>query len=552
MGFGTTNAVNGVFHCRGDVSSTTCQDCVTTAARDITHLCPNQTESIIWYDECMLRYTSRYFSPTASLVPRLNLKNNTDISISTHDLVNYNQLLLSFLGSLATEASDSQTEKKFATGEESFDFRGYSKKVVTVYGLAQCVPGVTNVQCEGCLLCLRGVISDMIYTGSTIQPVVIQLRHRFLLLQERKSLGCYLLMRRSRWKKYKTLLRENCKLQSLQYNLATIEEATKKFSPENKIGKGGFGEVYKGVLIDRRQIAVKKLSRSSGQGSVEFKNEVLEIAKLQHRNLVTLIGFCLEGQEKMLIYEYVTNKSLDYFLFDHKKSRLLHWFESYKIIEGIAHGIHYLHDYSRLKIIHRDLKPSNVLLDDNMNPKISDFGMARMVALDQDRGSTNRIVGTYGYMSQEYAMHGQLSEKSDVFSFGVIVLEIISSKRNSRSLLSDNSDDFLSRNGGDQTPLELIDQDIKESCNHSEVVKCIQIGLLCVQEKPDDRPTTATVVSYLTSPSAELPFPGEPTKSMHSEILQKMVAGELSSASFSTVNEMYSSVVPSSTLSDNA
>jgi len=151
MGFGTTNAVNGVFLCRGDVSSTTCQDCVTTAATNITRLCPNQTESIIWYDECMLRYTSRYFSPT-SLVPRLNLKNNTNISISTHDLVNYNQLLLSFLGSLATEASDSQTQKKFATGEETFDFRGYSKKVVTVYGLAQCVPGVTNVQCEECLV----------------------------------------------------------------------------------------------------------------------------------------------------------------------------------------------------------------------------------------------------------------------------------------------------------------------------------------------------------------------------------------------------------------
>ncbi|XP_061348822.1 cysteine-rich receptor-like protein kinase 25 [Gastrolobium bilobum] len=189
---------------------------------------------------------------------------------------------------------------------------------------------------------------------------------------------------------------ESGTIQSLQFNLATIEAATNKFSYENKIGKRGFGEVYEGVLLDGREIAVKKLSQSSRQGVVEFKNEVLLIAKLQHRNLVTLLGFCLEEQEKMLIYEFVPNKSLDYFLFDN-----------------------------------------------NMNPKNSDFGMARMVAIDQDQGNTNRVVGTFGYMSPEYIKYGQFSEKSDIFSFGVIVLEVIIAKRNAHPLVSSDDDSLL-------------------------------------------------------------------------------------------------------------
>ncbi|KAL1342745.1 hypothetical protein AAHE18_09G179600 [Arachis hypogaea] len=200
------------------------------------------------------------------------------------------------------------------------------------------------------------------------------------------------------------------------------------------IGKGGFGEVYKGILFDGRQIAVKRLSKSSKQGDHEFKNEVLLIAKLQHRNLVTFIGFCLEEQERILIYEYVPNKSLDYFLFDGK--RLLSWFDRYNIIRETVRGILYLHEHSRLKVIHRDLKPSNILLDENMNPKISDFGMARIVEINQDQGSTNRIVGTHGYMSREYAMLGQFSDKTDVFSFGVMLLEIITGKKNTNSYKS--------------------------------------------------------------------------------------------------------------------
>ncbi|XP_028767267.1 cysteine-rich receptor-like protein kinase 10 [Neltuma alba] len=183
-------------------------------------------------------------------------------------------------------------------------------------------------------------------------------------------------------------------MDSLQIDMATIKVATDDFSEKSRIGKGGFGEVYKGVLPNGQEIAVKRLSRTSSQGVEEFKNEVLLIAKLQHGNLVRLLGFCLEDDEKILIYEYVPNKSLNHFLFDPLKQRKLTWPERFKIIKGIARGILYLHEDSRLKVIHRDLKPSNVLLDSNMSPKISDFSMARLITLDQVEGSTNRIVGT--------------------------------------------------------------------------------------------------------------------------------------------------------------
>ncbi|KAL3596254.1 hypothetical protein D5086_007891, partial [Populus alba] len=233
-------------------------------------------------------------------------------------------------------------------------------------------------------------------------------------------------------------------VESLQFDLSSIEAATNNFSPDNKLGEGGFGEVYKGTLPNGQQIAVKRLSKYSGQGEAEFKNEVLLIAKLQHRNLVRLLGFCLQGAEKILIYEFVPNKSLDHFLFDPAKQGLLDWSIRCKIIGGIARGLLYLHEDSRLRIIHRDLKASNVLLDGEMNPRIADFGMAKIFGGDQSQGITNRIAGTFGYMSPEYAMHGQYSVKSDVYSFGVLILEIISGKKNSSFYQSDNGMDLLS------------------------------------------------------------------------------------------------------------
>ncbi|XP_057993142.1 G-type lectin S-receptor-like serine/threonine-protein kinase SD1-1 [Hevea brasiliensis] len=178
------------------------------------------------------------------------------------------------------------------------------------------------------------------------------------------------------------------------FDLVIISHATNKFSDSNKLGEGGFGPVYKGTLIDGKEIAVKRLSKNSGQGVKEFKNEVKLIVKLQHRNLVKLLGCCIEGDERMLIYEYMPNKSLNSFIFDQTRGKALDWSKRFKILCGIARGLLYLHQDSRLRIIHRDLKASNVLLDKDMNPKISDFGIAKTFGADQTEGNTNRVIGT--------------------------------------------------------------------------------------------------------------------------------------------------------------
>ncbi|PNY15559.1 G-type lectin S-receptor-like serine/threonine-protein kinase [Trifolium pratense] len=178
------------------------------------------------------------------------------------------------------------------------------------------------------------------------------------------------------------------------FDFSTITRATNNFSNRNKLGQGGFGPVYKGIMVDGQEIAVKRLSKTSGQGTEEFKNEVQLMATLQHRNLVKLLGCSIQQDEKLLIYEFMPNRSLDYFIYDTTRSKLLDWTKRLEIINGIARGLLYLHQDSRLRIIHRDLKTSNILLDIDMIPKISDFGLARSFIGDQAEANTNRVMGT--------------------------------------------------------------------------------------------------------------------------------------------------------------
>ncbi|KAK6154370.1 hypothetical protein DH2020_008618 [Rehmannia glutinosa] len=322
------------------------------------------------------------------------------------------------------------------------------------------------------------------------------------------------------------------------FDLSTLTKATDDFSINNKLGEGGFGPVYKGLLEEGQEIAVKRLSTTSHQGVDELKNEVICTAKLQHRNLVKLLGCCIQGEENMLVYEYMTNKSLDLILFDPAKSILLDWPERLNIINGIARGLMYLHQDSRLRVIHRDLKASNILLDSDMNPKISDFGLARIFGGNETGANTSRVVGTYGYMSPEYAIDGLFSVKSDVFSFGVLVLEIVSGKRNRGFSHKNHSHNLLGHAWmlyKEERSLELVDSDLRNSCYLLEVLRSIHIGLLCVQELPEDRPTMSSVVLMLSNegvlPQAKHPgfFTGRNTFKTESSV---------SSVTASSTNEM--------------
>ncbi|XP_052201072.1 receptor-like serine/threonine-protein kinase SD1-8 isoform X8 [Diospyros lotus] len=303
----------------------------------------------------------------------------------------------------------------------------------------------------------------------------------------------------------------------------TIAMATDNFCNENVLGQGGFGIVYRGMLPEGQKIAVKRLSNNSGQGTNEFKNEVQLIARLQHRNLVRLLGCCVEMEEKILIYEYMENKSLDFILFDKEKCPLLDWQRRFSIICGIARGLLYLHQDSRFRIIHRDLKASNILLDREMNPKISDFGMARIFGSDQTEANTRRVVGTYGYMSPEYAMDGIFSVKSDVFSFGVLVLEIVTGKKNRGFYNADCDLNLLGyawRLWREGKGLELIDPAVRDLYLPYEVARTIQVGLLCVQERAEDRPSMSTVVLMLSSENASLAQPKHPGFCLGRNILE--------------------------------
>ncbi|ESQ55028.1 hypothetical protein EUTSA_v10024643mg [Eutrema salsugineum] len=533
--------VFGFFLCRGDVSPEICRDCVRYAVNDTLHLCPNGKEGLVYYDECMVRYGDQDILLDPITKTGQLIENQENVTANQSD--QFNKVVLSLTKEAAAEAAASP--RKFA-----FKKSNYTSSQM-VYVLVQCMPDLTT---EDCLSCLQQSIKKLPRDkiGARFLWPTCTLRYdlypfynetlRYLPLRQhgkgRNSiviiiaivvpLAVYVLLflvvssfqAASRWKKaYETATADDdggdiTTAGSLQFDFKSIEAATDKFSERNKLGQGGFGEVYKGIFPNGLQVAVKRLSKTSVQGETEFKNEVIVVAKLQHRNLVKLLGFCFEREEKILVYEFVPNKSLDYFLFDSTLKSQLDWTTRYNIIGGIARGILYLHQDSRLTIIHRDLKAGNILLDAAMNPKIADFGMARIFGIDQTEANTRRVVGTYGYMSPEYAMYGKFSMKSDVYSFGVLVLEIISGKKNSSLYLKDACSGNLVtytwrlwRNG---SPLELLDPSFQEDYQVNDISRCIHIALLCVQEEVEDRPTMSEIVQMLTTSSIALAVPQPP------------------------------------------
>ncbi|KAH9610547.1 hypothetical protein KSS87_005371 [Heliosperma pusillum] len=468
VGNPTTEVIYGEYLCTGDQNISSCHQCVATATTtDIKRLCPNMKVAILWYDS---------------------------VCFDTQIL----------------RAAGGGSFKKFAT-----DFVNYSL-IQPIYGLGQCTPDLNANDCYECLnssiqqfrqkpggrvlapSCIVRFeaypffnlsylpqapspvpsplpsspapdskqiplpISD--YNKKTISTKVLVaiIVAALLVFSVALCLICICLLKKKARKvdvsTHAKTSNQDFTADSLQYDFATLLNATNSFSDENKLGEGGFGGVYKGTLSNGKLIAVKRLSESSSQGIKEFTTEVLVVAKLQHRNLVRLLGFCYTEQEKLLVYEYFPNKSLDNFIFDQENRQLLNWEKRYNIIRGIARGLLYLHHDSQLRIIHRDLKASNILLDEEMNAKISDFGTSRIFGGDHSQSNYTNIVAWRQWEAG--------------------------------------------------TPLEFVDPIIRDSCsNNTDVLRCLQLGLLCVQLSVEDRPTMANVVLTLDSYSITLPVP---------------------------------------------
>ncbi|CAL4992023.1 unnamed protein product [Urochloa decumbens] len=479
------NIVYALGQCNGDQSASACHDCISSSFDAAQKMCTGNKGAAIFYDTCLLGFSDRDFlnSTTNSEDQEVQLYNAQNITSDGAD--RFNATAYELLSGMAEYMATLNSEDKFVTGTIPFD-----ATYPNIYGQASCTSDLTPGQCRGCL---DATIAEMprVFIPNTKGARVAGLRcivryevYRFyngsIMLQlpgnqagrvEGKknnktgkilaivlpvvvAIVASMAMCLFCWRRTKSTSKRSLSLtshmedmeciESLLIDLPTLRMATNNFAENNKLGEGGFGAVYKGSLPNGQEIAVKRLSHNSRQGIGELKNELTLIAKLQHKNLVRLVGVCLEEEERLLVYEYMPNTSLDTFLFDSEKRKDLEWSKRFTIINGITRGLQYLHEDSQLKIVHRDLKASNVLLDADMNPKISDFGLARLFGQDQSQDTTKRVVGTYGYMAPEYALRGQYSIKSDIYSFGVLILEIVTGRRNSDSYNSDQSVDLPS------------------------------------------------------------------------------------------------------------
>ncbi|KAL6642582.1 hypothetical protein ACP70R_020763 [Stipagrostis hirtigluma subsp. patula] len=556
--------------CRGDVTNNSaCAECVADKFTRILNVTPPEQQqcyrAAYFYLDCTVIYSGDdILKPSNATgqnddtpLERWNIKNVTGDDADVRLIAGLiRQLLVE-----TTEMAAGAAPRRFATGAADS-----GRTFPTLYSMAQCTPDLSAGDCSACLRRLLGMVNATmsLRMGGQIHVIRCAFRYEaypFYDSQPMLRLGppsapspaptpaakhkrrmskllvipmvvvplvvaaflCFIFYSRrlTRYRKGR-LMREEQLVWGLEgknsefsvFDFEQILQATNNFSEENKLGEGGFGAVYKGQLPDGLEIAVKRLASHSGQGFIEFKNEVQLIAKLQHRNLVRLLGCCSQGEEKLLVYEYLPNKSLDFFIFDENRRGSLDWHKLLAIIEGIAHGLLYLHKHSRLRVIHRDLKPSNILLDSDMNPKISDFGLAKIFSSNNNEANmTRRVVGTYGYMAPEYASEGLFSMKSDVFSFGVLVLEILSGKRNSGS---HQCGDFINLIGfawqlwEERRWIELVDASLVPKCHSEEMMRCINIALLCVQENAADRPTMSDVVAMLSSKIMILAEPKKP------------------------------------------
>lgn len=559
------NTVYGLMLCRADLSSNDCFDCGTLASRDVQRVCNRSSEVVLCYNQCYIRLSDKDFLSSTNNSGEEPLMSSANITSS--DVAGYDGAVTGLLNATVRYAVDNST-RLFATGQ----WVGPDPGFPNIYSMAQCAPDLSPALCRRCLddllsqwwkefprnvqgariagtRCNLRAELDTFYTGSAMltlqngtvapapapapdigtsttggknksasKPLEIILPIVGVAAIAAISLCMWITLRKRRPRRAGLPTRPHSvedleSVKSTLISLSSLQVATNNFHESNKLGEGGFGAVYKGVLSGQ-EVAVKRLSKGSNQGLEELKNELVLVAKLHHKNLVRLVGFSLEEGERLLVYEYMPNKSLDTILFDPEEKGRLDWAKRFKIIEGVARGLQYIHQDSQKKIVHRDLKASNILLDADMNPKIGDFGLARLFGQDQTREVTSRIAGTFGYMSPEYVMRGQYSTKSDVFSFGILVIEIVTGRRNNGSFSEQNEDviSIVWRHWAEGTIAEMIDYSLGRNYPGAEVLKCVNIGLLCLQQNPLDRPTMADIMVMLNSDTTtSLPAAARPT-----------------------------------------
>uniref|UniRef100_A0A803KPK6 Cysteine-rich receptor-like protein kinase 42 n=2 Tax=Chenopodium quinoa TaxID=63459 RepID=A0A803KPK6_CHEQI len=499
----------GLIQCYEDLSQTDCQLCF-AASRTRLPTCIPSVSASLFLDGCFLRYDNYSFYEEP-LNPKLNGRNCS----TNNGKVDVNQRS-EFAKSVRT-VIDEAMEKGLKNGGFGVAEVNDRKRMNKLYALAQCWKTVSATGCKACLnkaseqvtQCVpsregRGFNAGCYLRYSTnkfygdhnhtrghhglhrhgyIAAIILASAAMLMFL----SFSSYLVyIRYSKWKKEENEVSRRFAKVGLNFNYEVLEEATNFFDLSNKLGQGGAGIVFKGTLPNGQAIAVKRLFFNTTQWANEFFNEVNLIRHVQHKNLVKLLGCSIEGPESLLVYEFVPKKSLDHYLFG---AQSLDWKQRVQIIVGTAEGLAYLHGGTQTRIIHRDIKCSNILLDEDFIPKIADFGLVRSIASGRSHLSTG-IAGTLGYMAPEYLVRGQLTEKADVYSFGVIVLEIISSRKNvfiqeSQSLLQSVWNLYrLGRH------YECVDPYLGTEFQE-EVLKVLHIGLLCTQASVPLRPSMA-------------------------------------------------------------
>lgn len=529
-GFGTAVAGTGpnsfyaLSQCFGDLGTVDCQLCF-SEIRSLLPKCYPYTGGSIFLDGCFGRYENYSFFN--------EIFDSDDTNVCSYGKNSSNPTSFSEAVKVVVSNVTSEAKKKqgFAVGSASVSES-------QVYALAQCWENLNKTLCSSCLdaaassivLCTPATEGHALYAGCYVRYS----NQLFWNVNQTSSnssgnhtnkviwiilgvlLGGFLLIvgivawrKRGYWSKSNVSLRDMYRPElsaafsqsNLNFRYEELRKATDNFNLSNKLGQGSYGTVYKAVLSNGKEVAVKRLFLNTRQWVDQFLNEADLINQVRHKNLVKLLGCSVDGPESLLVYEYCSNRSLDLFIFDENHDKHLVWQQRLDIIQGVAEGLSYLHEELETRIIHRDIKASNILLDEKFMPKITDFGLARSFAAEKTHLSTG-IAGTLGYMAPEYVVYGHLTEKADVFSYGVLILEIVTGKRCGSGIGTRGGNLPLAKIW-DHYKTGMVEKLIEE-CIYKESVKAdilhvMHIGLFCVQANPHYRPTMAKVVELLRS-----------------------------------------------------